>query len=145
MCFESGASDSIISRISPKRTGLRNPDFYHSIWKNGHSFLAYFWKIQYVVNASSVPGFRFQSTCRAPWLKLSGKEDFGRRFPPLAVLASFHTAPLSVLGSLFVVLLWSISKILHLALNVCNVPIRIFYLLFQMTPRHAILQTFLGK
>ena len=54
------------------RTGLRNFDFCHqnftlkSIQGNEHSFLAYFWKIQHLVNISSLAWARSWPAQRAP-------------------------------------------------------------------------------
>lgn len=78
------------------RTGLRNFDFYHQnftlkiIQGNEHSFLAYFWKIQHLVNISSLPWARSWPAIEST---LCLWRDFGRGFPSSAMLMSFHTLP----------------------------------------------------
>lgn len=104
-------------QTSSKRDSLRNPDFYCSPWETAHSFLVCFWKIRCVVNAPSLPWFRSQPASRPPNSASLEREILVGAFLH-DLCTSCHTLSLPGLRSLFAVLLWSISKNLHLSLNV---------------------------
>lgn len=120
MCFETDASDSFISRRPPQRT-VWEPPIFTGTWESEHSFLGCFWKGRCVVNASSLPWFRSQPAAgHLPKPRWWGGLQWALSPWPVQ---SCHALALPVLWSLCAVLLWSLSKNLHLSLNVA-VPIR---------------------